>query len=169
MGSSSVNLIIPVQGAEGPAVGENIRNTWKQCSCWLCCSASAGVPLTSESGSVRRIHSNHGIRDTGWTADSCFVQGPHPKDVRTPLHQSCDGEAGILDWDIIALSPVVSANLAPAQKNRNILDGLTPHATLQFTGTDWQLQWTGRGVCGSHLEGDVYLSRWQFGGNIRGI
>lgn len=78
------------------------------------------MSLTSEAGSVGGIHGNHGLGDTGRTADSCLVQGPDPKDVRTPLHQSCDGEAGILHWDVIALSPVVSAHLAPAKKTHII-------------------------------------------------
>ncbi len=74
------------------------------------------MSLTSEAGPVGGIHGNHGLGDTGGTADSCRVQGLDPKDVRTPLHQSCDGEAGVLHWGVITLSPVVSAHLTPAKK-----------------------------------------------------
>lgn len=146
VGSSSVNLIIPVQGAEGPAVWKNKINTWKKHSCWLCHSASAdlsGVTLTSEAGSVGGIHGNHSLRDTGRTADSCLVQGPHPEGVRAPLHQSCDGEAGVLHRFVVTLSPVVSAHLAPAQKTHQ-LDLWTPQDTS--TVIDWQLQQAGRNI-----------------------
>lgn len=78
------------------------------------CQQHSGVSLTSEASSVRGIHGNHGLGDAGWTADSCHVQGPHPKDVRTSLHQSCDREAGVLHWVFITLSPVMGAHLAPA-------------------------------------------------------
>lgn len=71
------------------------------------------VPLTSEAGSVGGIHGDHGLGHTGRTAGSGLVQGPHPEDVGAALYQSCDGEAGVLHWDVIALSPVVGAHLTP--------------------------------------------------------
>lgn len=69
--------------------------------------------LTSEACSVRGIHGYHGLRDAGWMADSGLVHGTHPKHVRPPLHQSCDREASVLDWDFITPSPVMGAHLTP--------------------------------------------------------
>lgn len=69
---------------------------------------------TSESSSVWRIHGNHRIRDAGWTTDSHVVKGTHPKDIRTPLHQPCNREPGVLDWGIITLSPVMGAHFTPS-------------------------------------------------------
>lgn len=77
----------------------------------------SGALLTSEAGSVRGIHGNHRLRDTRWTAESCAVQGPHPEYVGAPLHQARDRETGVLDRDIVALSPVVSAHLTPAKES----------------------------------------------------
>lgn len=72
------------------------------------------LSLTSEACSVRGIHGNHCLGDTGRTADSRLVQGPHPKDIRAALHQPCDGEAGVLHRGIITLRPVMGAHLTPA-------------------------------------------------------
>lgn len=122
MGSSSVNLIIPVQGAEGPA-GEKTTIYIKKriLSNVAACEQDSGVSRTSEAGSIRGIHSNHGLRNTWGTADSCLVHGPHPECVGAPLHQPCHREAGVLNWVVITLSPVVGAHLTPAtQKNVSV-------------------------------------------------
>lgn len=71
-------------------------------------------PYTSEASSVRRVHGDHSLGHTGGPAHARLVQGPHPEDVGPALHQSCDWEAGVLHWDVIALGPVVRAHLAPA-------------------------------------------------------
>lgn len=112
-----MNLIIPVQGAEGPAVGKIKEIHFKvQLLALLQSDNRVSVILTSHAGSVRRIHGNHGLRGAGWTAHSCLIQGSHTEDVGPPFHQTRHREAGVLHWDIIALSPVVCAYLASAKE-----------------------------------------------------
>ena len=77
---------------------------------------TSGVSLTSESSSVGWIHGHHGLRDARCSAHTCFVQGSHPEDVRTALHQPGDGEAGVLDRGVVTLSPVMGAHLTPAKR-----------------------------------------------------
>lgn len=135
MGSSSVNLIIPVQGAEGPAVGKvKRRNQLKSVivSFVAAYQQNSDASLTTEAGSVRGIHGHHCLRDTRWTADTCLVQGRHPEDVRTALHQTCDGKAGVLDWSVIALGPVVGSHLTPVNETHinRICECHTQHYNL---------------------------------------
>lgn len=109
-----MNLIIPVQGAEGPAVGK-IKEIHFKVQLLALLQSDNGI-LTSQAGSVRRIHGNHRLRGAGWTAHSCLIQGSHTEDVGPPFHQTCHREAGVLHWDVIALSPVVCAHLTSAKE-----------------------------------------------------
>ena len=96
------------------------------------------MSLTSEAGPVEGIHGDHGLRDAGRTADSGLVQGSDPEDVRMALRQSCDGEAGVLRRDVVTLSPVVSAHLAPAQKDISVIKNVIKTVCDDVIGADYR-------------------------------
>lgn len=92
---------------------------------FLVCYQACSILLTSEAGPVWGVHGDHSLGDTGRTANSRLIQGPHPKNVRPPLHQTRYGEARILHWDVIALSPVLRADLPPDKETHIVLKKVT--------------------------------------------
>lgn len=76
-------------------------------------SLSAGHP-TSHAGPIGRVHSSHWLGHTGWMAHAALVDSSHTEHEGATLHQTRDGEAGKLDWCVVALDPVVGSHLTPA-------------------------------------------------------
>lgn len=123
MGSSSVNLIIPVHGAETPA---NIRVIRKErqrhTSIYTALSNTvrkqycSETSLTSETGPVSWVHGNYRVRDTRRATHPGQVQSANPENVSAPLYEPGDWETGIFYWSVITLDPVMSANLTPANR-----------------------------------------------------
>lgn len=62
-------------------------------------------------GAVGGVHGGDRQRGTGWVAHASLIDGAHPEDVATTLHQAGDRVAGKLDRGVIALDPVSGANL----------------------------------------------------------
>lgn len=154
MGSSSVNLIIPVHGAEGPAVKKKKKSKvlilisktdWLCSSVLILCSlVFIHISFTSKAGTVWWIHGNYRVRGPGRTAHTRIVEGSNPKGIGAALNKPSDRKTGILHWSVITLGPMMSAHLQPVKKYLDDkhwceLYGLTADGI--WLTCQWRSQW----------------------------
>lgn len=67
-------------------------------------------------GTVSGVHGGDGQGGAGWVAHASLVDGTHPQHVAAALHQARDWVAGKLDRGVVALDPVIGANLTPSRE-----------------------------------------------------